>query len=252
VVALAPAVEWLFGYTTRISLLEMVNYEQPLLKRLMVEAPGTFQHSVSIGVLADAAAAAIDADRLLVRVGALYHDVGKIPNRNVFIENQSAGNPHDALDPVESARLIRAHVLDGVAMIREHGLGERIADFVREHHGTRVIEYFLERARQAGGPVDPGDYRYPGPRPRSRETAILMIADQVEAISRTMPGAGPDDLQAMVAATIERVRIEGQLDEAPLALTDVDQIRQALVRALIGMHHRRIDYPGRSSNATQG
>jgi cyclic-di-AMP phosphodiesterase PgpH len=248
VVALAPAVEALFGYTTRISLIELVSYEQPLLKRLMVEAPGTFQHSVSIGILADAAAAAIGADRLLVRVGALYHDVGKLGNRLLFVENQSAVNPHDALSPRESARLIRAHVLDGVRMVRDQGLGERIVDFVLEHHGTRCIEYFLERARRGGGPVDVSDYRYPGPRPRSKETAILMIADQVEAIGRTMSGAGADAYRDMVETTIDRLRGEGQFDEAPVTLRDLNQIRQALARVLEGMHHHRVAYPSQPSD----
>jgi putative nucleotidyltransferase with HDIG domain len=249
VVAFAPAVESLFAYTTRISLLEMLNYEHPLLKRLMAEAPGTFQHSVSIGILADAAAAAVDADPLLVRVGALYHDVGKLADRDLFIENQAATNPHDTLAPLESARRIRAHVEEGVRIVREYRLGERIADFVREHHGTRPIEYFLHKARTAAAAVDPADYQYPGPRPRSKETAILMIADQVEATSRAMPGASSDQRREMIASTIDRLRDEGQLDDAPVTLRDLERIREALAEVLAGMNHRRVEYPGQRPRA---
>lgn len=243
VVALAPAAENLFGYTTRISMLEMVSYEHPLLKRLMLQAPGTFQHSVSIGVLADAAAVAVGADALLVRVGALYHDVGKTTNSGLFVENQSSGNPHDSLSAAESASLIRAHVADGVAILREYGLPARIADFVREHHGTRLLTHLFDCAREHDSGCEAGDFQYPGPRPRSRETAILMIADQVEATSRTMPGAGADGYREMVDRTIDRLRVEHQLDDAPLTLRDIARLRDALVAVLVGMHHHRIEYP---------
>ena len=244
VIALAPAVEWMFGYATRISLLEMISYEHPLLKRLIAEAPGTFQHSATVSVLADAAAAAIGADRLLVRVGALYHDVGKIDDPGVFIENQVGPNPHDALPPDESARAIRRHVTEGVQLVGRYGLGERVADFVREHHGTRPIVYFLERARAAGLSVDEAAYTYPGPRPASRETAILMLADQVEAVARANPGRDAADYRATVAATIEHLRGEGQLDEAPITAAEFAGIRDALAEALVRVHHRRIPYPG--------
>jgi cyclic-di-AMP phosphodiesterase PgpH len=243
VIALAPAAERLFGYTTRISLVEMVSYEHPLLKRMAQEAPGTFQHSVSIGVLADAAAAAVDADPLLVRVGALYHDVGKILNRGLFVENQSSKNPHDELSPVDSARLILAHVPDGVGILGEYDLPDRIADFVREHHGTRLLSHFLDGARAAGMTCDTREFQYAGPRPRSRETAILMIADQVEATSRTISGADADRYRQMITQTIDRLTEERQFDEAPITLGDLARIREALVVVLVGMNHHRIEYP---------
>jgi cyclic-di-AMP phosphodiesterase PgpH len=176
-------------------------------------------------------------------VGALYHDVGKIPNRGAFIENQQSANPHDALTPAESADLIRRHVPDGVAMVRANRLGERIADFVREHHGTRSIEYFLDKARRSGQPFAAGDYQYPGPRPQSKETAILMIADQVEATSRTMSQAGEEQYRAAIESTLERLRTEGQLAESPLTLSDLEGISHAVVRVLVGMHHHRVEYP---------
>jgi putative nucleotidyltransferase with HDIG domain len=247
VVALSPVVEWAFGYTTNITLLEMVSYEHPLLKRIMVEAPGTFQHSVAISLLADAAARAIGANALLVRVGALYHDVGKIVNPTLFVENQSGLNAHDRLSPQESARLIRTHVADGVRLVRAHRLGERIADFVREHHGTSPITYFLQRARQLGEAPDEADFRYQGPPPRSRETGILMIVDQVEATARTMRGRTDQEYRAMVRQTIDRIRQEGQLNLCPLTLHDLSLIEDAVVEVLAGMNHRRVEYPPQAS-----
>ena len=242
--AVSRVAEWSFGYSSGVSLLEMVSYEQPLLRHLMTEAPGTFQHSVSIGVLGSGAAEAIGADALAVRVGALYHDVGKTVNPALFVENQAAVNPHDSLDPEESARLISAHVAEGVRLAREYRLGDRVIEFIREHHGTGPMRFFLARAETAGRTVDPQAFRYPGPRPQSRETALLMIADQVEATSRAMSGAPESELRTMVGATIERLRAEGQLDEAPLTLRDLVAVREALVQMLVGLHHRRIAYPG--------
>jgi membrane-associated HD superfamily phosphohydrolase len=145
--------------------------------------------------------------------------------------------------PADSARLIRRHVPDGVALVAEYRLGEPVPDFVREHHGTRWIEYFAHKAREAGLDCEPGDFQYPGPRPRSKETAILMIADQVEAISRTMPHATADDYRNLVRDVVDRLRTEGQLDQAPLTLRDLDRIRESIAGAVAGMHHRRIEYP---------
>ncbi|MBP7570120.1 MAG: HDIG domain-containing protein [Acidobacteria bacterium] len=244
VIALAPAIEWLFGYTTRINLLEMISYEHPLLKRLIAEAPGTFQHSATVGVLADAGAAAIGADRLLVRVGALYHDIGKIENGALFIENQRGPNPHDSLPPAESARIVRRHVTDGVKLVERYGLGDQVAAFVREHHGTRRIVYFLERAKAAGLTVDEADYTYPGPRPASRETAVLMVADQAEAVGRLKPGRDVDEYRATIAAAVEQLRADGQFDEAPITTADLRRMRDAMAEVLARMHHRRIPYPG--------
>lgn len=252
VIALAPTVEWLFGYTTRINLLEMISYEHPLLKRLITEAPGTFQHSATVGVLADAGAAATGADRLLVRVGAMYHDIGKIENAGLFIENQSGPNPHDSLPPGDSARIVRRHVTDGVKLVERYGLGDQVAAFVREHHGTRRIVYFLERARAAGLTVDEADYTYPGPRPASRETVVLMLADQVEAIVRLKPGRDANEYRAMIAATIEQLRAEGQLDEAPVTTGDLGRMRDAMADAVARMHHRRIPYPGQEGGPLDG
>ena len=196
VIALAPAIEWLFGYTTRINLLEMISYEHPLLKRLIAEAPGTFQHSATVGVLADAGAAAIGADRLLVRVGALYHDIGKIENGALFIENQRGPNPHDSLPPAESARIVRRHVTDGVTLVERYGLGDQVAAFVRST--TALARSYFPSGQAAGLPVDEAEHIYPGLRPASRETAVLM-ADQVEAVGCLEAGAGCRRYRATIA-----------------------------------------------------
>ena len=242
VVAVSPVTEWLFGYTTDITLLELSSYEHPLLRSIMMEAPGTFQHAVAIGILGEAAAEAVGANALLVRIGALYHDAGKSLNAQFFIENQSGHNPHDNLTPLQSARIIRAHVVDGAKLVKRHGLGERICDFVLEHHGTGTIKYFLDRARKEDPTVDEAIYQYPGPRPRSRETGILMIADQVEATSRTLDSPDEDKLRAMVQRTIERILSERQLDECPLTLRDLAMIQQAFVKVLTGLRQRRVTY----------
>jgi cyclic-di-AMP phosphodiesterase PgpH len=252
VVALSPLAEWAFGYTTDIKLLEMSNYENPLLKRLMSEAPGTFQHSINIGVLAETAAKTIGANALLVRVGALLHDVGKSNNPKMFIENQSGSNPHDLLSPEESARIIRAHVVEGVKLVREHGLGERIVDFVVEHHGTGRIKYFLEKAREANREVNLAEFTYPGPKPHLKETGILMIADQVEATSRALENRNEQAFREMILRTISRIHEEGQLDECPLTLKDLAAIQEALLQALMGIHHDRIRYPEQTNGSFGG
>lgn len=243
VVALSSVVESLFGYTTNIRLVELLSYEHPLLRRLATEAPGTFQHCISVAVLGSAAADAVGAQSLLVRVGTLYHDVGKLERPVFFTENQRGLNPHDHLDPEESARLIRAHVADGLTLLREQGIGEQIADFVREHHGTGTMAFFAKRAEEQGRTPDPAPFRYPGPRPRSKETALLMIADQVEATARSMEEATEADYDRMVERTIERIRQEGQLDDAPLTLGELQRIRAALVVTLVDANHRRVAYP---------
>ena len=243
VLAISPVAEWAFGYTTDITLLELSNYEHPLLKRIMVETPGTFQHSVNIGVLAEAAAEVVGANPLLVRIGSLYHDSGKTNNPKMFTENQSGDNLHDSLSPEQSAYIIRSHVTEGVQLVKDFRLSERIADFVLEHHGTGVIKYFLEKARAKGQEINLSDFTYPGPKPRSKETGILMIADQVEATSRSVENRTADEFQQMVLKTISRIHAEGQLDECPLTLKDLARIQESFVQVLVGIHHNRIKYP---------
>jgi putative nucleotidyltransferase with HDIG domain len=248
--AVSPVLESLFGHITRIRLVELMNYQHPLLRRLTEHTPGTFQHSVTVGILSDAAARAIDADALLVRVASLYHDVGKLVQPEYFVENQHSVNPHDGLDPAESARIIINHVPEGVSLVQRAGIGERIADFVREHHGTSLARFFYVRAHEQDPSVDPRAFQYPGPKPRSRETAILMIADQVEATARAMDGPTESDLRSMIEATLDRIHGEHQLDDCPLTVQEISAIREAFVQVLTGVHHRRIKYPRGDSNPT--
>lgn len=240
---LAPLAEALFGHITRLTMSEWLSYEHPLLRQLATAAPGTFQHSVNVGVLADAAAGAIDADALLARVGGLYHDVGKMNAPAYFIENQHGPNPHDSLDPSESARILRAHVLEGAALVAGHRMGERLADFVREHHGSGEMRLLREKADALGRAFPEDEYRYPGPRPQSRETGIVMIADQLEATARANPPTDDATCDAMVRTTIERIRGEAQLDDASMTSADLALAAQGFSRALQAMYHRRLSYP---------
>lgn len=239
-----PAAEWLFGHTTRLTIAEWLSYDRPLLLDLASRAPGTFQHSINVAVLADAGARAIGADALMARVGGLYHDVGKERAPAYFVENQQGANPHDDLDPQESARILAAHVTDGVELVLHHGMGERVADFVREHHGTSSMRLFEAKARAIGAPgADDSVFRYPGPRPRSRETAILMMADQLEATARSTPPENAAACTVLVHEAMERIDGEGQLEESGLTRDDRSRLAPALSRALLAMHHRRLTYP---------
>ena len=247
---LGPLAEWVFGHTTRLTIGEWLSYEHPLLRELATAAPGTFQHSVNVGVLADAAAAAIHADALIARAGGLYHDVGKIRAPGCFIENQHGPNPHDDLAPWESARILRAHVTDGLELTRAHGVGGRIADFVREHHGTSTMRVFSEKAASWDGPGPAGEtYRYHGPPPQSRETALVMIADQREATARATPPADEAACDAIVRRTVARIRDETQFDASGLTGRDFELIQPAFSRALLAMSHRRFAYPGQGPAA---
>ena len=244
-IIVGPILERAFGHATRLTLNEWLSYDHPLLQRLMAVAPGTFQHSVNVGLLAHAAAEAIGADGLLARVGGLYHDVGKMQAPEFFIENQTGANPHDALAPDVSARILRAHVSDGVGLIAAHHMGERIADFVREHHGVGVMRLLEAKAETAPGTdLMPGEtFAYPGPRPQSRETGIVMVADQVEATARA---ALPEDLAScldVVHRTISRIDQDGQLEASGLATADLAAVERAMARAINAMYHRRLPYP---------
>ncbi len=246
---LAPLAESLFGHVTRLTIREWLSFEHPLLRQLASLAPGTFQHSVNVGVLADAAAAAIGADALLARVGGLYHDVGKMNAPGYFIENQHGPNPHDDLQPADSARVLRAHVLDGVTLVEQHRMGARLVDFVLEHHGTGQMRLLRDKAAALGQSFDEETYRYPGPRPRSRESGILMIADQLEATARAAPPADEAECDALVHATIERILADGQLDDARLTRVELARLEQGFARALQAMYHRRLRYPSSGDGA---
>lgn len=243
-----PIFEWMFGYTTDIKLLELANMNHPALRELIVRAPGSYHHSMMVGSLCEAAAESIGCNPLLVRVGAYYHDIGKAKNPQYFAENQKAGeNPHDKLKPNMSALVIKAHVKDGLEMARQHRLPAVIQDFIAQHHGTSLIKYFYERAKSQEDPdiqeVEEKDYRYPGPRPQTRETAICLLADGVEAAARSMKHRTPALLKGLVQRMINNAFTDGQLDECDLTLKDLNDIAQAFIRILSGIYHHRPEYP---------
>ncbi|WP_158542382.1 HD family phosphohydrolase [Lujinxingia litoralis] len=247
--AVLPLFEAVFGYTTDIKLLELANLNHPLLRELVLRAPGSYHHSMMVGSLCEAAAEEIGANSLLCRVGASYHDIGKAKNPQYFAENQKLGeNPHDKLKPNMSALIIKAHVKDGLDMARQHRLPVEIQDFIVQHHGTSLIAYFYHKAKQAEDPdipeVDEKDFRYPGPRPQTRETAICLLADGVEAASRAMPNPSPARLKGLVQTMINKAFTDGQLDECDLTLQDLNKIARAFTRILTGIYHHRPEYPG--------
>ena len=245
VLALTPALEYTFGYTTDIKLLELANITQPALKELSMKAPGTYHHSVMVGNLAEAAAESIGANPLLTRVGAYYHDLGKMRNPRYFAENQAGDNPHDKIKPQMSALIIKSHVKDGIEIARGHRLPQDIADFVPQHHGTALIAYFYARAKEMATQeeVDEADYRYPGPKPQKRETALVMLADGVEAAARSLPEPTPARIKGLVKKIINGKFIDGQLDECDLTLRDLHEIERSFTRILVSMYHVRPEYP---------
>lgn len=248
VTGLIPLVEHLFKYTTDIKLLELANMNTPVLRELMVQAPGTYHHSIIVGNLVEAAAEEIGANPLLARVAAYYHDIGKIRKPLYFIENLGGQeNRHDKLAPSMSALVLMAHLKDGVEMARETKLGEPLIDIIRQHHGTSLIKFFFDRAKSKEDPgvqqVDERDYRYPGPKPQTREAALIMLADAVEAASRTLADPTPARIRGMVQKIINNIFIDGQLDECELTLKDLNNIARSFHRILAGIFHHRVDYP---------
>jgi putative nucleotidyltransferase with HDIG domain len=240
-----PLFEWIGRITTDLTLLELSDPTRPLLRRLATEAPGTYAHSIAMANLCEAACNAIGADGLLARVGCYYHDVGKLQKPQFFAENQTPGvNPHDKLRPDVSAQIIRSHVKDGLVLAEEARLPQVVKAFIPEHHGNAEITYFLERARTQGGNGTASElFRYPGPRPRSVETAVAMLADGVEAALRVLDEPTPEKVRDAIDHLVQR-RIEaGQLDDAPLTLAQLDRVKQEFVRVLAGVYHNRIDYP---------
>ena len=251
----------MFGILTVFQLLELANPSQPLLRRLLLETPGTYHHSLMVGNLAERAAEAIGADPLMARVASYYHDVGKLANPGAFIENQAgAGNPHDGLDPDVSAQVLKAHVADGIDVAYRAKLPKPLIAFIPQHHGTTRIAYFWAKAReQAAAPLggldtpagraaadalDERRFRHNGPRPQTREAAILMLSDGVEASVRSLSSQDEATIRAMVGRIIDERLDDGQFDECDLTLRDVERIREAFVAQLLGMYHQRIAYPG--------
>ena len=245
-IGLLPFIEALFGVVSSVRLMELCNPNQPLLRRLLLEAPGTYHHSLMVGNLAEAAAEAVGADPVLCRAGALYHDVGKVRRPYFFVENQFADqNPHDRLTPSLSTLIIMSHVKDGVELARQHRLPEAVVEFIRTHHGTDLIRYFYSKAvsQEGADRVDERDFRYPGPKPRSKETAIVMLADSVEASARALKNPTPGRVEGLVHRVVRERLLDGQLDESTLTLQELHAIASAFTRVLTGVYHARVEYP---------
>ena len=238
--------EMLFGEITNFTLLELSDSSHPLLRRLVVEAPGTYHHSLIVSNLAEAAADAVGAHGLLARVGAYYHDIGKMVKPEYFTENQLvAGNKHDRLEPSISRLVILNHVKEGVELAKKYKLHSKISDFIPQHHGTSLMHYFYHKALTEGEAQEIGeeDYRYPGPKPQSREAAIVLLADSAEGATRALDEHTPQKIEDVVRKVINNKFIDGQLDECNLTLRDIDTIAATFVRVLGAMYHGRVKYP---------
>lgn len=236
--------EKIFKVVTDLTLMELANFNHPLLVELRTKAPGTFHHSVNISILSESAAEAIVANSILTKVGALYHDIGKIIQPEYFIENlRDEKSEHEDLDPEQSAQIILNHVEIGIDLARKYNLPEEVIDFIPMHHGTTQVQYFLRVAKKLGKKVDEDKFRYPGPKPKSKETGIVMLADAVESISRNLDVINENILEEMIDEIIRKRFFEGELDDSNLTLRDLTKIKKSFINTLLGIYHQRIEYP---------
>jgi hypothetical protein len=246
-----PLFERLFDFTTDLTLLELGNLNLPIFKDMAIEAPGTYHHSIVVGNLAEAGARYIDADPVLARVSAYYHDIGKLKKPEYFIENQiGMKNPHDSLKPQMSALIIISHVKDGIDMAKKMKLPRKIIEVIEQHHGTTMIEMFYRKAFEESKDVSQDSFRYPGPRPKTKETALVMLADSVEAAARGERSITAPKLQKIVKESIEKKFNDGQLDDCPITRHDLEQIKAAFMPILTGVFHPRVDYEGVNKRTT--
>lgn len=252
-IGLLPIFEALFNVTTDISLLELSDLNRPLLKKLALRAPGTFHHSIVVGNLAEAAAEAVGANSLLTRVGAYYHDIGKMEKPSYFVENQRGESRHEKLTPRMSSLVLASHVRDGCELAERERLPQVIQDIIRQHHGTGLMTYFYQKALDMAedGKVEEANFRYPGPKPQTKEAGIVMLADAVEAAARTLPDPSPSRLKGLIHKIIENKFREGELDECELTLRDLTKIAESFLPILIGVFHPRIEYPEREEVPVQ-
>ncbi|MBI3037571.1 HDIG domain-containing protein, partial [bacterium] len=250
-----PYLETFFALATSSKLLELTDLSQPILKRLAEEAPGTHHHSLMVGTLAEAASKEISGDVLLTKIGAYYHDIGKLKRPLYFAENQSDRNQHDQLTPYMSSLILVGHIRDGLELAKEYSLPDQVTPFISQHHGTTLISYFYQQAKSDtdGQEVSEDRFRYPGPKPQTKETAIVMLADSIEAAVRTLPQHTRGSIEGLVKKIIEnKFNDENQLDESDLTLKDIEKIEQTFIRVLTSMYHGRVDYPGKLSNQPKG
>ncbi len=250
---LLPVIEHVFDYTTDVKLLELANLEHPLLEDMMVNAPGTYHHSIVVGNLSRAAADTIGAHPLLTRVSSYYHDIGKLKMPHYFIENRKGfDDAHKTLSPNMSALIILSHVKEGVELAEKYRLGKKIKNIIKEHHGTSLVSYFYNRAKEMEDPelhvIEENDFRYAGPKPQTKEAGIVMLADAVEASSRTLDEPTPKRIESHVQNVIESIFLDGQLDDCELTLKDLHAIQKSFITILIGIFHQRIGYPERAEH----
>ena len=244
---LLPLLEHIFHVTTDISLLELLDLNQPVIRNLMVAAPGTYHHSVIVGNLVESAAEAVGVNPLLARVSSYYHDVGKVKMPEYFVENQTGPvSKHEGLTPHMSGMIIVSHVKEGVEIARQLKLPKPILDIIQQHHGSSLMTYFYQKAKEQGANVLPPeeDYRYPGPKPQTRVAALVMMADAVEAASRVLTDPTPARIASLVERIINHIFLDGQLDECELTLKDIQEVKRCFTYILTGILHKRVDYPG--------
>lgn len=251
---LLPAFEYLFKVTTDISLLELLDLDHPLMKNLMVSAPGTYHHSIIVGNLVDSVAESIGVNPLLARVASYYHDIGKLKMPEYFIENVPSGiSKHEKLTPHMSSMVLISHVKEGIELAMQYKLPEPIINIIAEHHGSSLLTYFYQKAKglEHVEELSEEEYKYPGPRPQSRVSALVMMADAVEAASRVLHDPIPSRIKSLVDKVIDHIYLEGQLDECELTLKDIYEIKKRFTHILTGILHKRIDYPGFDFNGSQ-
>ena len=250
---LVPLFESFFGITTDLSLIELLDYDQPLLKKLMEDAPGTHTHSVKVGTLAESCANAVGARALLCRVGSYYHDIGKIKKPEYYAENQTGVNKHDSITPHMSAKILKQHVTDGLALADEYGLPKIIKDFIKTHHAKNKMEFFYKKALEIDNKVDENEFRYPGPKPRTKETGIVMLAEAIEAQANSLKNPTLEKFEIMIDKAIRSRLEDGQLDECPLTMEDLQKIKgrrdgkHGLLPVLSGLYHSRPEYPSKDN-----
>jgi len=257
VAGIAPIFESTFGFITDIKLLELANLNQPLFQRMIIEAPGTYHHSIIVSSLVETAAEAIGANSLLAKVSAYYHDIGKLTKPQYFIENQSnSDNRHDKLSPKMSSLIIISHVKDGCELATQVKLGRQIINIIRQHHGNNIVSYFYDKAKknkdESIRSLSESDFRYPGPKPQTKEAGLVMLGDVIEASSRTLSNPTPARIRSLVRERIERIYMDGQLDECELTLRNLNTIAETFTKILTGIFHHRVDYPESAHKETNG
>jgi putative nucleotidyltransferase with HDIG domain len=244
IIMVVPYYEKKWNRATKQTLLELLDFNHPLLKKLATSAVGTYHHSLIVGNLAERAAEAINANPLLARVGSYYHDIGKIINTEIFTENNAdSAEIHDVMMPDKSASLIKNHVLEGITLAKKYKIPQPVIDVIMQHHGDSVIRYFYDRAGKLNLPTQMTDYQYPGPRPQSKEAALVMIADIVESTTKAKTITNESDIEKIIDDTISRLIREGQFDEAPITMRDLFKIKQSMLPVLGSIYRKRLDYP---------